>query len=326
MKIRRALPVVCFFFMATACHAATTLTLGHIMARDHPQAKACESFAKTVKTLSKGRIQIEVHGDARLGDSRTMLRALQNGSLELSVNTQGPVAAIVPEFSAFSMPFLFPDAASAWRVLDGPVGQQLVQNSAARGIIVLGLWDSGIRHFSNSVRPLLKPTDLAGLRIRTSPDDPVPVDIVESLGGKPQEINWSGLYDALRLEVVDGQENPLVNFQSARLYEVQKFISLTAHKYTITPFLMGKPAWDALSVSDRQIILTAAREATRYQRELNQQAELEAYRDLVARGLRIDKVDVKPFIAATAKIYDKWYASPIGDYVRAVVQAAREQP
>jgi len=138
MKIRYALIVVCLFLVSITSHAVTTLTLGHIMAPDHPQDKACEFFATRVKSLSKGRIEIDVHGEARLGDSKTMLRALQNGSLDLSVNTQGPVATIVPEFSAFSMPFLFPDAVSAWRVLDGPVGQQLIQKSAAKGVIILG--------------------------------------------------------------------------------------------------------------------------------------------------------------------------------------------
>jgi len=145
------------------------------------------------------------------------------------------------------------------------------------------------------------------------------------LGGKPQEINFSDLHKALQQGVVDGQDNPLINVQTSRLYEVQKFISLTGHKYSIYSFLITKPAWDGLSAADREIVMAAAKEATRYQRALTQNAEEAAYRDLVARGVRIDKVDTKPFIAATAKIYDKWYASPIGDYVRAVVKAVREE-
>jgi tripartite ATP-independent transporter DctP family solute receptor len=234
------------------------------------------------------------------------------------------MSAVVPEFNAFGMPFLFQNSAAALRVLDGPLGQQLAEKAAAKGLIVLGYWDNGIRHFSNSVRPLRTPSDFAGLKIRIPPD-PVTGDIVEALGGKPYELKFSDVYNALRLGLVDGQENPLVNIQNAKFNEVQKYISLTGHKYEMTPFLMSKRAWDALSPIDREIIKEAAREATIYQRELTRKADADAYRFLIAQGVLINKVDRKPFVDATSKIYDKWYASPIGDYVRAVVLEARSQ-
>ncbi len=325
MKMLTRLSVLLFLLWGGAVQAATVLTLAHIVAPEHPRAKACQYFADTVKKLSKGRILVEVYGNASLGDASAMLKALQNGSLDMTANTQGPVSTIVPEFNAFGMPFLFADSAAAWGALDGPVGQQLAKKSAAKGLIVLGLWDNGIRHFSNSVRPLLKPSDFVGLKIRT-PADSVTIDIVEALGAKTQQINFTDLYTALRLGVVDGQENPLINVKEAKLHEVQKFFSLTGHKYEITPFLMGQRTWDTLTAGDQDIILQAAAESTRYQRMLIQKADSDAHNALVAQGLRIDKVDTKPFIAATSRIYDKWYASPIGDYVRAVVQAAREKP
>ena len=313
------------FLLATMpCRAATTLTLAHIYAPEHPTAKACQRFADTVTTRSQGRLLVKIYGESSMGNQGAIRQSLINGSLDISVLNQGVLSDIVPEGNAFGLPFLFPDLTTAWRVLDGPVGQQYVQKLTAKGFVVLSFWDIEVRHFSNSVRPVLKPADLVGLRIRTPPD-PLAVDIVSALGGKPQEINFSDLYKALQHGVVDGQDNPLINVQTSRLYEVQKFISLTGHKYSISSFLITKPAWDGLSAADREIVLVAAKEATRYQRALTQNAEAEAFRDLVAYGMRIDKVDSKPFVAATAKIYEKWYASPIGDYVRAVVQAAQEQ-
>ena len=323
------IPLRLIFFFLLLCvfqaHATTVLTLAHIVVPDHPRAKACQSFAEAVKKLSQGRIQVEVYGDASLGDAASNLKALQNGTLDLTANTQGPVSAIVPEYSAFGMPFLFPDLAAAWRVLDGPVGQELAKKSAAKGFIVLGFWDNGVRHFSSSVRPLLKPSDFSGLRIRVPPGDAVTTDIVKALGAKPVTINFMDLYTALRREVVDGQENPLINVWESRLYDVQKYFSLTGHKYEITPFLMGQRSWDALSAADKAIIQEAGREATRYQRMLAQKASEEALAAMLAQGVRIDRVDIVPFIAATEQIYEKWYASPIGDYVRTVVQAAREK-
>jgi TRAP-type C4-dicarboxylate transport system substrate-binding protein len=151
------------------------------------------------------------------------------------------------------------------------------------------------------------------------------IDIVKALGAKPVQIRFSEIYNALLRGIVDGQENPLVNFQGAKLYEVQKYISLTGHKYEITPFLIRRAAWEALSPADRTILKEAANEATRFQRALTQKEDDEAFADLVARGVQIDTVYKEPFIAATRDVYDKWYASPIGDYVRSVVQAARAQ-
>lgn len=321
----RVLALASLFLWPFFCSGATQLTLAHMMAPDHPRSKACLYFADLVRDLSQGRIRVEVYGDSKMGDAETMLKAVLNGSLDMTATTQGPVAAVVPEFNAVGMPFLFADSASAWRFLDGPVGQQLVQKAEAKGLIVLGLWENGIRHFSNSVRPLLKPSDFSGLKIRI-PADPVTADIVEALGARAQQIRFAGVYDALRMNVADGQENPLVTMRVSKFYEVQKYLSLTAHKYETTPFLMGKTTWDALSEADRAVIMQAARQATRYQRELVVKEDEASYRWLIARGLRIDRIDPKPFIAATAKIYDKWYASPIGDYVRAVVRAVREAP
>ena len=169
----------------------------------------------------------------------------------------------------------------------------------------------------------MKPADLVGLRIRTPPD-PLAAEVVSALGGKPQEINFSDLDKALKYGAVDGQENPLYNFQLYRLYEVQKYISLTGHKYSIYFLLIGKSAWESLSATDREMVQIAAKEAASYQQELSRNAEAEAYRDLVARGVRIDQVDLKAFVAATASVYDKWYASPIGDFVRAVVDQAAQ--
>lgn len=304
--------------------ATTVLTLGHIGLPEHPRNKACHYFAEIVKEKSHGRIVIDVLGGASLGDDVSMVQALQIGALDMSANSQGPVAAVVPEYAAFGLPFLFSDTAQAWRVLDGPVGQELARRSAAKGLVVLGYWDNGIRHVSNSVRPIRKPADMAGLRIRT-PADEMTVNIVEALGARPQTIKFTDLYNALQRGLVDGQENPLINFYVVRLYEVQKYISLTAHKYEMTPFVIRRAAWEALSPEEQAILKAAADQATRYQRALTQQRDGEVYDDLVKHGVRIDKVDTRPFSAATAKIYDKWYASPIGDFVRTLVQAAKAQ-
>jgi tripartite ATP-independent transporter DctP family solute receptor len=308
--------------VAPAYAQSVKLTLAHGTAIDNPRHVACLKFAEVAKAKSNGRIEVTVAPASQLGDDAAMVTALRTGALDMSANSQGAVANAVPEYAAFGMPFLFSSQAQAWKVMDGPAGQELAEKSAEKGLVVLGYWDNGIRHMSNNKRPLLKPDDLKGLKMRTPPDS-VTVDIMKSLGAEAQQIKWSELYVALQQGVVDGQENPLVNVQAGKLYEVQKFISLTGHKYEMTPFLIGKRSWDKLSEADRKIVREAAAEATALQRKLAQEADNKMFAELKGRGVQIDKVDQAPFKKATEPVVTKWEASPIGPFVKKVVAAAR---
>ncbi len=302
--------------------APVKLTLGHGAAPGNPRHEASVKFADLVKARSNGRIEVQVSPSAQLGDDAAMVTALRTGALDMSANSQGAVANVVPEYAAFGMPFLFADLPQAWKVLDGPVGKELADKSAEKGLVVLGYWDNGIRHMSNNKKPLTKPEDLKGMKMRTPPDA-VTVDIMQSLGAEAQQIKFSELYVALQQGVVDGQENPLMNIHASKLYEVQKFISLTAHKYEMTPFLMSKRTWDKLSEADRKVVADAAKEATALQRKMSQDADAGLITDLKAKGIRIDVADKAAFEKATSKVDDKWMASPIGAYVKKVIAAAR---
>ena len=303
---------------------ALKLTLAHGTALDNPRHTAALKLAEVAKARSGGRIEVTVAGAAQLGDDAAMVTALRTGALDMSANSQGAVANVVPEYAAFGMPFLFSSQAHAWKVMDGPAGKELADKSAEKGLVVLGYWDNGIRHMSNSKRALLKPEDLKGLKMRTPPDA-VTVDIMQSVGAEAQQIKFSELYVALQQGVVDGQENPLVNIWAGKLHEVQKYISLTGHKYEMTPLLIGKRSWDKLSEADRKVLQEAAAEATALQRKLAQEADEKMFAELKAKGVQIDKVDQAPFMKATAPVVAKWEASPIGPFVRKVITAARAQ-
>ena len=303
---------------------ALKLTLAHGTALDNPRHTAALKLAEVAKARSGGRIEVTVAGAAQLGDDAAMVTALRTGALDMSANSQGAVANVVPEYAAFGMPFLFSSQAHAWKVMDGPAGKELAEKSAEKGLIVLGYWDNGIRQMSNSKRALLKPEDLKGLKMRTPPDA-VTVDIMQSVGAEAQQIKFSELYVALQHGVVDGQENPLVNIWAGKLHEVQKYISLTGHKYEMTPLLIGKRSWDKLSEADRKVLQEAAAEATALQRKLAQEADEKMFAELKAKGVQIDKVDQAPFMKATAPVVAKWEASPIGPFVRKVITAARAQ-
>jgi TRAP-type transport system periplasmic protein len=325
-NLRRTLiaTTLCTFSMGAMAQATVKLTLGHGAAPGNPRHEASVKMAEVVKAKSNGRIEIQVSPSAQLGDDAAMVTAMRSGALDLSANSQGAVATTVPEYAAFGMPFLFADLPQAWKLLDGPLGKELAEKSAEKGLIVLGYWDNGIRHMSNSKKPLLKPDDLKGLKMRTPPDA-VTVDIMQSLGAEAQQIKFSELYVALQQGVVDGQENPLMNIHASKLYEVQKFISLTGHKYEMTPLLMSKRSWDKLSDADKKILQDAALEATALQRKLSRESDTALIADLKSKGIRIDVADKAAFEKATDKVDDKWMASPIGPFVKKVIAAARSK-
>ena len=298
------------------------LTLGHGAAPGNPRHEASVKFAEVLKAKTAGRIDVQVAHSAQLGDDAAMVTALRTGALDISANSQGAVANAVPEYNAYGMPFLFATPAAAFKLLDGPLGKELADKTAEKGMVLLGTWDNGIRHMTNSKRPITKVEDMKGLKMRTPPDA-VLVDIMQALGADPQQIKFSELYVALQQGVVDGQENPLVNIQASKLYEVQKHLALTSHMFQMTPFLMSKRTWDKLSDADRKAVQEAAVEATAMQRRLSVEADEKLLAELKSKGVQVTTVDKNAFAKATAKVDDKWLTSPIGAYVKKVLAAAR---
>jgi len=307
---------------AAFAQSAVKLTLGHGAAPGNPRHEASVKFAEVVKAKTNGRIDIQVAHSAQLGDDAAMVTAIRTGALDITANSQGAVAAAVPEYAAYGMPFMFSTPAQAFKVLDGPLGKELADKSAEKGMVVLGYWDNGIRHMTNSKRPITKVEDMKGLKMRTPPDA-VLVDIMQALSADPQQIKFAELYVALQQGVVDGQENPLVNIHASKLYEVQKHLALTSHMFQMTPLLMSKRTWDRLSEADRKVMQEAATEATALQRKLSQEADDKLLADLKSKGVQVTTVDKAAFAKATSKVDEKWLATPIAPYLKKVIAASR---
>lgn len=312
----------CAMLPLAAQAQAVKLTLGHGAAPGNPRHEASVKFADVLKAKTAGRIEVQVAPSAQLGDDAAMMTALRTGALDMSANSQGAVANTVAEFNAYGMPFLFSTPTAAFKLLDGPLGKELADRSAEKGVILLGTWDNGIRHMTNSKRPISKVDDMKGLKMRVPPDATL-VDIMKSLGAESQQVKFAELYVALQQGVVDGQENPLVNIHASKLYEVQKHLALTSHQFQMTPFLMSKRTWDKLTDADKKAVQEAAAEATALQRKLSQDADDKLLADLKTKGVQVTTPDQAAFAKATAEVTDKWMASNIGPYVKKVVAAAR---
>ena len=296
--------------------APMKITFGHGAAPGNPRTSAADKFAELVKMKSGGALEVTVAGAAMLGDDAAMLTSLRTGTLAISANSQGATSAIVPELAALGLPFLFSKSDDGVKVLSGKIGDLLKPKFDAVGLVPIGWWDNGIRHITNSKRSINVPDDLKGLKFRTPPD-PATIDIFQALGAATAQIAFSELYVALQQKVVDGQENPLTNIASAKIYEVNPFVSLSAHKWECTPVLMSKMAWNRLDAKSKEIILEAMAEATTLQIGTSNEANIKLEKDFRANSaITVNNVDLDAFRKQTASVFDKWEQKPFGAFVK----------
>jgi len=298
------------------------LTLGHGEPPGNPRHTAAVRFAELAKQYSDGRIEVQIAPSAQLGNDAAMVTAVRTGALDMSVNSLGAMSAVVPEYSAWGVPFLFSSSQAALDLLDGPLGQELSAKSADKGMVILGYWDNGLRHVTNSKHAIRTVADFKGLKMRTPPDA-VLVDTMQALGAQAQQIRYSEVYVAMQQGVVDGQENPLANIYTAKFYEVQKYLTLTGHVFQMSPLMVSKRRWDRLAKADQDALIKAGREATLYQRQVFQAFDSGLLSELKAKGMQVDSIDINAMAQASASVREKWLAGPIGGYVRKVVDAAQ---
>lgn len=300
--------------------AQTVLRLSHNAAPGNPKAEASLKFAELVEQKTGGRVKVEVGGSAQFGDDAESITNMRLGTMAFSANSQGTTSSVVPEFGLLGLPFLFRNLEHAYTVVDGPVGAKLGEYADKKGLVLLALWDNGIRQVSNNKHAVSSPDDLVGVKLRTPPD-PMTLDIFKALGANPAPLAFSELYIALQQGVFDGQENPLMNIYSSKLYEVQKYISLTGHKYESTPLLASKMIFSTLSKDDQQAVREAAVEAGKLNREMSLAADADLRKKLADAGVQINEVDQAPFVAKTKPVYDKWQAE-FPDMVKLIVSEA----
>lgn len=320
-SLMKGAAIFAILLAASPALAQVTLTLGHGAAPGNPRSVAAEEFARLVNERTGGNVTINIAGSEQLGDDVSMLTSLRTGALDFTANSQGAASGLVPELSAMGLPFLFENGAQAYEVLQGPVGDQLEAKFGELGIEVLDWWDNGLRHTTNSQRAIAAPADLEGLTIRT-PADPMTVDIFQALGAATEQIPFGELYIALQQGVVDGQENPLANISSSKLYEVNPHISLTGHKWESTPFLMSTLTAAKVSPEELEIIRQAAREAGEMQRQLMADADTQLLEEFKANpDLTVTEVDRAAFQEATQSVVEKWRGGEIGPFVEELLAA-----
>jgi len=249
------------------------------LAKDHPLGVGAQKFSELVAQKSGGKIKVTLFPNAVLGGDPQNLSAVRGGTLDFASMATGLLAGIDKQFMVFDFPFLFGNSQEAYALSDGPVGSKLQAGLAQHGIIGLGIWDLGFRNMTNSKRPIARPEDLQGLKVRVIAS-PIYLDMFNTLGANPVPMTFGEVYGALESKAIDGQDNPVGVIESAKFAEVQRYLSLTRHVYTGMPVLMSKKTWDGMSEAERKIITDAANEAKQEERRIAQAKESESISSL----------------------------------------------
>ena len=255
--------VVAVFSLGAAAQAPIVIKFSHVVATDTPKGKAAEYFKKLAEERTKGRVKVEVYPNSQLYKDKEEMEALQLGSVQMlapSLAKFGPLGA--KEFEVFDLPYLFDDYAALHRVTEGPIGQGLLKKLETRGIIGLAYWDNGFKEMSAN-KPLHQPADFRGLKLRIQSSKVLDAQM-RALGATPQVMAFSEVYQALQTGVVDGTENPVSNFYTQKMHEVQKYLTLSDHGYLGYAVITNKKFWEGLPPDIRATLEGAMKDATRY--------------------------------------------------------------
>jgi len=293
---------------AGAAEYKVDLKLASTQAMDHPYMLGAKKFADLMKERTNGRITVKLYPSNQLGKGeREMTEGIQQGAIDLLVTSTGPLGGFSPSINILDFPFLFRDFKHVDLVLDGAIGQKLLDDFGKANIKALAFWENGFRHLTNSKGPVKKVEDGKGLKIRTM-ENKVHLAAWKAAGLNPTPMAWGEVFTALQQKVIDGQENPIAVYYSSKLWDAgQKFFSLTAHVYSPSPFLMSPKAFNAMPKEDQQLVLKTALEVAKFQRKINRDAEEAKLQDMAKQGVTVTRdVDRESFKKAMAPVYSQF--------------------
>jgi tripartite ATP-independent transporter DctP family solute receptor len=322
-KVRSALVVgvlvACLMALASVAAAQTTIKFGI----GHPPGQsfvvASEKFKEMVEKRSSNRLKVEIFHSSQLGGEREMQEMVALGTLEMSVS--GITVVYEPLFALLEAPFLYRDRDHIKKVMDSPVVAELSQTLLNKGIRMVGFYENGFRNITNSKRAINAPADVKGLKIRT-PENLAQIETFKALGAVATPMAYSELYNALAQGVVDGQENPLQNIWTGKMYEVQKHLAITGHIYNSAYILASNKFWTGLPADLRKIADESIKEAGYFQLDFVANLDKKLLEDCKAKGMQVTTPDHEAFRKATAPAYDAFYAK-FGDRARKIIEAIR---
>lgn len=285
-----------------------SMRLGISLAQSHPTVIGMQAACADILKESNGQLAIEVFPNSQLGSDTDMISQVRSGAIEMMSTASGVFASLIPVAAVAVVPFAFADLQTAFRGMDGDLGNHIRDGFSKVNLVPIGkVWDHGFRHITTSVKPIVSVQDLLGMKLRV-PATPVLQQTFKALGASPTTIGIGEVYTALQTKVVDGQENPLANIETFRFYEVQKFCSLTGHGWECFWITANQRAWNAVPENLRQIAMRSFETHAVKTRIALAELTSSLQDSLTKRGLTFNNVNVQPFREALQKAgaYKEW--------------------
>ncbi len=276
----------------------------------YPTVAAVQKMGEMVKERSNGRICIEVFHSAQLGEEKDTIEQTKFGVIDMNRVSMGPFNNIIEETKVVSLPFIFRGTDHMHRVMDGPIGEEILAAFEPHGFVGLAYYDGGSRSFYNTQKPIDSIDDLAGMKVRVMQSD-VFVDMMSALGANATPMPYGEVYSALQTGVIDGAENNWPSFESSGHYEVAGYYTLNEHLIVPEALVMSKVSWDKLLPEDQALIRQAAKDSVPVNRELWAAREKVSEEKVRAAGVEvISGIDKTPFIEAMVPVYEKHANTP----------------
>ncbi|MFC1713200.1 DctP family TRAP transporter solute-binding subunit [Candidatus Poribacteria bacterium] len=277
------------------------IKFAHVGPEEDARQVSALKFEQIVESQTNGEIQVEVYYGGQLGGDRDAIEGTQLGTIQMTVAGAGIFAMFEPTMGITALPFLFDDFEQAWAFNDSELNAEPGKLLLKSGIRILAYWDNGFRCLTNSVRPVESPEDLIGMKIRT-PENPVILETMRAFGANPSPLPWPELYMALQQKAFDGQENPIPTIYVNKLYEVQKYISMTNHVYEPMPVVISETLWKTLTGEQQTIVRNAALECQNHNRNLVKEQTEEMLAKLKDKGMTVSYPNLQAFREATVDV------------------------
>ncbi len=304
--------------LMSAASAQTVLKLGYATSATSHYAVGSTVFCDDIEKSTQGRYKCQQFPSGSLGGEREMIEAVQLGTLDLVNTSTGPVGNFVPEVKIVDIPFLFRDYDHARKVMDGPIGQDILTKFPSKGLIALAWTENGFRHMTNSKRPIVKPADASGLKMRTM-ENKVHMDGYKTFGIQPTPMAFPEVFGALQQGTVDGQENPIPVILASKFSQVQKHLSLTGHVYSPGLLITSPRLMNKLSDADKKVFYDAAQKAKVAQRKKVNEDENNGIAQLEKDGMTVvRKVDGQAFRDALVPAYASYSKEFGADNIRKI--------
>jgi len=284
------------------------IKLGHGLDTSHPVHKAMAYMAERLQEKSNGTMTIDIYPNQQLGSERECLELLQIGSLGMAKVSTGVLENFVPGLQILGLPFLFRDKEHRFAVLEGEIGEQLLNESLDKRLKGLTFYDAGSRSFYSKT-PVETPEDLKGLKLRVMESNTA-INMVKYLGGSPTPISWGELYTALQQGIVDGAENNLPSFYLSRHYEVCKYYVMDEHTALPDELIISTLIWNDLSPQEQKWLKEAAMESSEYQKVLWLEAEMEALEEIKKAGVTVTIPNKELFREKVQPMYEEISKDP----------------